>query len=89
MLFTIKLRSFNLRMRKKRLKIFRNFVSYELNAKLLALKNKFIQFSKPFVLTIIDNQNFSYILHEKDEPELRRQKINSVMKLLNIELKSI
>ena len=76
-------------MRKKRLKIFRNFVSYELNAKLLALKNKFIQFSKPFVLTIIDNQNFSYILHEKDEPELRRQKINSVMKLLNIELKSI
>ena len=71
-LFTIKLRTFNLRMRKKRLKIFNKFVLSELNTKLLALKTKIINFSKPFFLTIIDNQNFSYQLHEKDEPELRR-----------------
>ena len=71
-------------MRKKRLRIFRDFVAQELNLKLLALKKKIINFSKPFFLTIIDNQNFSYILHEKDDPELRREKVNSVIKLINL-----
>lgn len=55
----------------------------------MKLKSTFIHYSKPFFLTIIDQFNFSYRLHDKDEPELKREKVNAVLKLVGMEIKCL
>ena len=71
-------------MRIRRFDAFKSYVHGDLNKKLLQLKNEFILCSKNFFATLIDQQNFDYRLHETDEVILKREKINSVCKLVNL-----
>ena len=59
-------------MRRKRLKLFRVFSNSELGQKLQDLKIKIVNALKPFFSKIIDEKKFSYQLHDKDEPSMKR-----------------
>lgn len=37
-------------------------------------------------MTIVDHSNFNYQIRDKDEPELKKEKIHSVSKLVNLQL---
>ena len=88
-LFTIRLRTFNERMRKKRIKLFRSFSNSELGQKLQDLKLKIVMASRPFFSKIIDENNFNYQLHDKDEPSMKREKVISTLKLVTLAIKCI
>lgn len=58
-----------------------------MSQKLQDLKIKIINTSKPFFITIIDQNNFNYQLHDKDEPPIKKEKIISTLKLVNLAIK--
>lgn len=64
--------------------LFGKYLKNNLKPTLLDLKQTLMEYSTPFVKTLIDQQNFDYHIYPNEEPALKMEKIKAIRKLIGL-----